>query len=495
MVLLAVFSLLAFSSLVGAFSTLYLADDLQLLMSSPVGTYSLYAARFTTTGVLASWMVIPFSSPIFVAAGRLFDAGPSFYLTLGVVYFSMAVIPTAAGVTVSLLVTSVLSARRARNVLIALGTLAAGVLVFLLRRLEPEKLMNPDAGAPLIEALRTMHGLDPPWLPSSWALDALWPHLGWSANTGGHPIALLLSTSCMAFFVGGWVFRMLHRRAFSRAQEGLRRSAAVRMNSGKGREPARITAGELGYGAGLRTKDRKVFVRDPAQWSQMLTLAGIVAIYVLNFRYIRVIAGAGLLSDLGLHFLNLGLCGFVVVALAVRFVYPAVSLEGPAFWLILCAPRPMTFFLKAKASALFGPLVLFACLLMVTTHYFLRTDPWLSLFSVLTMTPFVFGIVGLGIGLGARYPRFDADNPVEVATGLGGLLFMLTGAALLIATTLLSIWPTVIFLRGVHRSENLSLVQVVVALVCTILVVALPVGAGKKALGAGARHLEVSPEP
>ena len=37
-------------------------------------------------------------------------------------------------------------------------------------------------------------------------------------------------------------------------------------------------------------------------------------------------------------FANWGLAGFVLSAIAIRFAFPAVSLEGKAFWLL--KPRP-----------------------------------------------------------------------------------------------------------------------------------------------------------
>ena len=37
-------------------------------------------------------------------------------------------------------------------------------------------------------------------------------------------------------------------------------------------------------------------------------------------------------------FLNLGLAGFVMATVAARFVFPAVSSEGAAFWIIRTAP-------------------------------------------------------------------------------------------------------------------------------------------------------------
>ncbi len=223
-----------------------------------------------------------------------------------------------------------------------------------------------------------MQGLDPPWLPSSWALDALWSHLGWSLGTSTHPVALLLTTAAASFFVTGWVFRSLHPRAFSRAQEGLQRERGAR-SGGRASLSELVSAGledgrRMSFAHGLRWKDRLVFVRDSAQWSQMLILAAIVAIYVLNFKYIRVVAGTGLVSDLGLHFLNLGLCGFVTIALAARFVFPAVSLEGRAFWLVLSSPNSMSAFLRAKVWAWFIPMAVFANLLMVLTHVFVGAD-------------------------------------------------------------------------------------------------------------------------
>jgi len=36
-----------------------------------------------------------------------------------------------------------------------------------------------------------------------------------------------------------------------------------------------------------------------------------------------------------------------------------------------------------------------------------------------------FGIVGLGTGIGAIYPRFNVENVAKIATGFGGLVFML----------------------------------------------------------------------
>jgi len=494
MTLLTIFSLLGFSSLIGAFSSLYLAEDLQLLVSRPIPSNTLYAARFVETGISAAWMIVPFSLPIFIAAGQVFGAGGAYYLKLAAVYLALAVLPTSFGVVMSLLLTSILSARRARHIFVFAGSLVLGVLLFVLRRLRPEQLMNPDEGAPLIEALQAMQGFDPPWLPSSWALDALWPHLGFAVQTRVHPVALLLAASTASFFIGAWVFRALHRRAYSKAQEGLQRSTEHTRSRRESPTPARHrdrrASLPTSLKSSLKTKDRLVFIRDTAQWSQMLILGAIVAIYLLNFKYIQVVTGTGLVSDIGLHFLNLALAGFVSVALAARFVFPAVSLEGPAIWLVRSSPNTMMAFLEAKAATWVLWLPVFANLLMVTTHVFLKTDPLLSVLSLVTITPLVVGVVWLGIGLGARHPKFRVDSAAAVATGLGGVLFMLTGAAVLVVTVLASTVPTVTVLRAVRRGHQPGPGVIAIAVACAVVAVAAPLITGRIAMRIGAKHLE-----
>ena len=55
---------LAFSGIGTALSTFFLADDLRLLMASPVAARRLFLARFARTVVQASWMVVIFIAPV-----------------------------------------------------------------------------------------------------------------------------------------------------------------------------------------------------------------------------------------------------------------------------------------------------------------------------------------------------------------------------------------------------------------------------------------------
>ena len=47
-------------------------------------------------------------------------------------------------------------------------------------------------------------------------------------------------------------------------------------------------------------------------------------------------------------FVNLAMAAFVISAVAVRFVFPAVSAEGGAFWIVRTSPVGMRAFLWSK---------------------------------------------------------------------------------------------------------------------------------------------------
>src|SRR4029453_8058918 len=88
----------------------------------------------------------------------------------------------------------------------------------------------------------------------------------------------------------------------------------------------------------------------------------------------------------------------------------------------------------------------------IAANHFLGVAPflrWISAAAVFFMT---LALVGLATGLGARYPRFNADNPSQVAGASGGVAFMI--AAVLFTITLIGMvgWPSSMYLfyRGNH---------------------------------------------
>jgi ABC-2 type transport system permease protein len=190
-----------------------------------------------------------------------------------------------------------------------------------------------------------------------------------------------------------------------------------------------------------------------------------------------------------LSFLNMGLASLVLTALAARFVFPAVSTEGSAFWIVRAAPVRIKTFLWVKFFIYFVPLLLLAEVLIVATNIMLQVTDFMMALSVATVFCIVPGVVSMGVGLGAAYPDFQSENPAQAVTGFGGLLFMILCTVFIGLVIILEAGPVYqVFMAGVH-GRSLFVVQWVwlvvsfsLALLLCVLAVVLPMRIGERRL-------------
>jgi ABC-2 type transport system permease protein len=445
-------SFLAFSGIVAALSTFFLSDDLRLVLAAPVASRRLFFARFARTVGQAAWMVVVFLLPVLTGIGVAKCAPWSFIgiATLTVVPF--VVIPVALGSAITLLLVNVFPARRARDILMLMGLVFAMSLVLLLRFLQPERLLRVESMPEVTDFFATLQSPITPMLPSFWAGEALFAGLQ-GASSWMH-IAALWSTAAAMVVVVGWAFERWHFAGFSKAQEARK---------------ARFThwrvldqlAGLLPLSQvrkHLLIKDLKVFLRDVSQWSQLLLLMALMLVYLYNFRVLdleRIPYMSGFLKNF-YAFLNLAMAGFVMSTVAVRFVFPAVSAEGAAFWIIRTAPISLRDFLWSKFWTGLVPVLVLSEILIVAGNELLGVDPFLKRMSAVAIFFMAFALVGLACGLGARYPRFAADNPSQVAGSYGGVAFMILAVLFILVTIVLLGWPSSVYMFAQFRNRALT---------------------------------------
>jgi ABC-2 type transport system permease protein len=438
---LTLLAFLAFSGIVTALSTFFLADDLRLLMASPVPDRRLFLARFTRTVASASWMVLIFIAPVLIGIGHGRCAPAGFYATAVATVVPFAVIPVAAGSGCTLMVVNVFPARRARDLLMLMGLVFAAVIVLVLRFIQPERLLRLESLPDITDFFATLQSPVTPLLPSFWAGESLFASIQGGFD-GLHQTALW--TTAFAFTaVLGAAHRRWHFSGYSRSQEAPKtRFAHFRTLDRVARalplSPVRRQ---------LFVKDVKIFLRDVSQWVQLLPLLALVLLYLYNFRVLdldRIPYMSGFVKNV-YAFVNLGMAGFVMATVAVRFVFPSVSAEGPAFWIVRTAPVSMHDFLWSKFWTALVPVLLFTEGLTIAANELLAVDPFLKIVAACGIAFMTFALVGLATGLGAHYPRFDAD-PTQAAGSYGGVMFMIAGVFLIVVTIALLGWPSSIYL-------------------------------------------------
>ncbi|TMA78152.1 MAG: hypothetical protein E6J72_14775 [Deltaproteobacteria bacterium] len=483
MLFVSFFAVLLISNVVTALTTFYLAADVRVLLAAPIPPRRVHDARFIETLVASSWMVLLFGLPVFVAYGVVYRAGVLFYLGTIATLVPFLVIPAAIGVLITTALVLVFPARRARDVLVVATVALAAVGYLALRLIRPERLATPSEFAGFAAFLAAFEVPASPYLPTTWAADVLIALLGAHAGEPLFDWLLLTTTAAVLYLASAAVVERLLLSACSRAQEGRTRARRAPL---LGRVLPRLAAPLPRIPRLLLVKDATVFFRDASQWSQLLLLGALVVVYVYNFSVLPIDDGTPLAATIRdvVAFCNLGLAAFVTASVAVRFVYPSISLEGRAWWVLRSAPVPIATLWWSKFVVAFVPLTLLGEALIVVTNRALGVEPELTAVFGATLVCVIAAIVSLGLAFGAAYPRLDSTNAAQIATGFGGVVYMVSCLALIACVVALEIWPVARLFWRRLATEPLGEVEtilVVLAFTATIVLTAAVAAVARRA--------------
>jgi ABC-2 type transport system permease protein len=425
MVLLTFFSILVFSNIITSLSTFYLSGELDILHSAPIRPESIFRAKFIETIIDSSWMTLIYGLPVFIAYGTAFKASVSYYFGLLLTVIPFLIIPAGIGIAVTMLLVNAFPARRAKDILVLLSLVFFMVLYILLRMLRPEKLVDPDTFPSVVQYLTALRAPVSPLLPSFWAAETLSPLLRRIKGESIFYLLMLWSTAGASIVIGEWVCGKIYAAGWSRSQEGKKSSISrSRVADAFFRFVSLPFRGKM---RAIVIKDVKLFFRDTSQWSQLFLIFALMVVYIYSFKFLpleRAAMPSFFLQNM-ISFLNLGMVGFVTASVAVRFVFPAVSLEGTSFWIIRSSPLSIRQFLWAKFWSSLLPLLVLAEILIVLSNTLLRVTPFMMWLGVATVFMMTFGITALGVGLGALFPKFKHENVAQIPTGFGGIVYML----------------------------------------------------------------------
>jgi ABC-2 type transport system permease protein len=367
-----------------------------------------------------------------------------------------------------------------------MGLLFAASLVLLLRFIQPERLLRVESLPDVTGFFATLQSPITPMLPSFWAGETLFASLAGGLDLL-HAAALWTTAAAFTVILGAasqrWYFA-----GYSKSQEA-RKARFTRLLA------LDRVARSLPMSAVSRSlfiKDLKVFLRDVTQWSQLLLLLALVLVYLYNFQVLdldRIPYMSGVVKNF-YAFLNLGLASFVMATIAVRFVFPAVSAEGHAFWIIRTSPISFKQFLWSKFWMGLVPVLIFSEVLTVVANEFLGVAPFLKYLTAAAIIFMSVALVGLATGMGARYPRFNADNATQVAGSPGGVAYMIAAVSYIIIMTVLLAWPSSIYLWHMVRSRPLELSQVALISACFTAAAMLSVTIGVLQMRSGVQALD-----
>lgn len=445
--------MLAFSSAILSFSTLYGRSEAGLLLSTPADPHQVVTVKWLEGMFLSSWSFLLLGIPLMLAVAAN-STVEWFYYPLFLGHFvGFIAIPGCLG----LLAACAVALWAPRRPLVIAITVGLGLLVAAILWVSSISRTAEQSERWVRAILDQLALARQPLLPSTWTARGI---VAASEQRVGESVFYLLVVLGNAAFLTWLTIHVLARtwpEAYSRAARG-RAWPVIRWGwftealclPLRVLVPRRIQR--------IIVKDLRHFVRDPKQWTQMAIMFGLLVIYVFNLRRLPLDVNHPGTKNL-VNFLNLTTVSLILATFTSRFIYPLVSLESQQLWLLELLPVRRATLLIVKflfALILTG---LAACGVIGIAVYMLDLPPLWVLIDLAICLSTCIGLSGTAIGLGARFPVLGQRNPARIAASFGGtfnliasMLFVMAQMAGLAAMSLTELRAT----RTLALPEQLS---------------------------------------
>lgn len=472
--------LLTFSNAIIAYTSLFRREEASYLLAAPLPPKDLVIVKYFETLLFSSWSLILLGLPLMLAIADFTRERGAFYALFLATFLFFVPIPGALGLLAAWGTARFLP-QTGRRLLTAGGVV--GLVLVTLWGLRTIQLSDGYSSSWLKQFFLRVDFVQSALLPSAWV------SRGISRAMHDKPIDALLYlavTLANALFLSLVAIRVVSRgflAAFDRASAARGRTERPAAPASRGLvgllffylpTPLRLIA----------AKDFRTFLRDPMQWSQLVILFGLMALYLVNMPQFHLDLMSPTLSLL-IPFLNLSAVSFILATFTTRFVFPLVSLEGHQFWLIGLLPIPRRSILLAKFAFAITVCATVAVGTMGLASYILRLPLTWSLLYLAVTFAVCFGLCGLAVGLGARLPVFDERNPTRIANGFGGTVNLIASVGMI--GLVLAGMGTIT--RRVQLEETLAYIDGTVIGI-SILVILLAAVTGVVSLFVGTEHLK-----
>ncbi|RLC45766.1 MAG: hypothetical protein DRI23_13085, partial [Candidatus Cloacimonadota bacterium] len=186
-----------------------------------------------------------------------------------------------------------------------------------------------------------------------------------------------------------------------------------------------------GWFKAFLSKDVKIFLRDPLQWSHFLVFFGILFIYIINLRTFSYHLLNLVWKNL-VVFLNTFATCAVLASLGTRFIYPQLSLEGLNYWILGLSPVSLFKILWEKFILSFLFCLFISESLIILSNIMVKSSPLIFYTSCVIVFWATVSITSICIGLGAYFADFTKKHHFEVISEFGGLVALIVSLVYII---------------------------------------------------------------
>ncbi len=429
-------------NIIVSYSTLYKSQEVGFLMAMPISHAKVFLVKFIDNFFYSSSTLALVGFAVLLGYGSVF--GTSVAFTVFACLFIILPFMLIAGILAVMALMSLIkiaSRIGVRWLVVIIGVIYFLAIYLYFRVTNPVQLVQ--------EVMRHYPNvneyfgyLDPPlvqYLPNHWVTEFLyWSVNGEIARATPYFTLLFLTMFGLIVFAGIMAKKMYYKTWLAASDAAAMRGPRTNL---------RVRFMEFGTPWLVRPqtevlvkRDFWSFFREPSQWLHLLLMLLLLLIFVVSIGSLELKLTQPFMQAVSFMVVLL-FDGFLIASVALRFIFPAVSLEGEPFWCVRTSPLPLgrLYWHKFFFSLVF--LLLVGESLAVVSVVILRNNPILIELSVICMFFVVLALLGLNLGAGSYFAVFREKNPIRVASSQGASLTFLASMLYLTAVASMLVLP------------------------------------------------------
>ncbi len=417
-------------NIIVAHSTLFKSDDVTFFMSKPVNPSKIFLIKFLDNFFYSSSTLFIIIVSVLAGYASYFHLSVTSFLIIIVFNFLPFIITAGSlGVLILLLIIRLSAKFGVKQVIYSMVILYLLTVILFFNLNSPVKLVNSVMYYyPLVNKDKFLNYLLPSftkYLPNNWlAITSYWITLGQvseALKTTIYQVGLSAFLFGLTYFLGKrWYFQtwLLNLRLSSENRRRIddERSKKVLFGFLK---PS-ILKPQI---EAILKRDFLLFFREPVQVIHLSVLLILIGIFISSVSGIKFV-GLGNFYLQASIYLSFFLFNMLLIStLSLRFVFPAMSLEGLGFWKIKSAPIKNNIFIRLKILPQIIIIVLVGLLLSVLSN--LKFNSHFLYINVLLTLAASLSLIAVNFGMGSVYTNYKEKNAIRIASSQGASISFL----------------------------------------------------------------------
>jgi ABC-2 type transport system permease protein len=408
---------------------LYLANDMDFLLSAPVPIRAVFIAKMFQAVLPNLGLILVFGLPVLFGLAASQHYNILFYPA---VIFMLVLLALSGAGLASLFVMGIVRifpARRVAEVLAFIGAIFSFICGQSGQIFRLQGSNNQSLGA-----LNTLAKINAPWFPLAWGGRSLVEIGKGNWITGSVVFLFVIGIAVGIIWVSLITAEGLYYSGWATSQMNLRRKKPKQVS----RNPVIIKTPLFGWiehiipapVRAVAVKDFLVLTRDLRNLSQLITplIFGVLYTFFLLRDTPKTTPG-GAVSQVNalITYGNTGIALFVGWMLLMRLAFIAFSQEGKSYWLLKSAPLSSQQLLSAKFLVAFLPSTGLGWVFLLATGFLHHTNLFTSIYGLIVISLCFAGMTGLFLSLGVMGANLEWTDPRQMIQGKIGCVGSLAG--------------------------------------------------------------------